>query len=425
MEIVVLSVLILLNGFFALSEIALVSSKKQKLEQLKNSGKAGAQIALKLIANSENFLSAIQVGITLIGIVTGVYGGMNLADDLKPFFEKFDSTRPYAAEVALVFIVIIITFFSIVLGELVPKTFALTKPERIAVFVAPPIYYFSILFYPFVKVLSFTTSMINNLLGIRKQNEKLTELELIQMLKLASNEGVIEKEQNRMHEKVFYFSDKKAMHIMTHRTAVEWINLNDSMDSITAQLKTFHHSKILCSIDEPDNFAGVLNVKDFFRSLSIGTFAGITELMDSPLIVYEKVHAQKVLTQMKQMQKQFCCVVNEYGGFEGIITIHDIIENIVGDVPDKDETSEPDFFIREDNSILVNGDASIEILSELLDDLSVDFESIDYATISGFVYACLSKIPQVGDKFIYKGYTFEIVDLDGRKVDKVLITKIK
>jgi putative hemolysin len=423
MEILILGLLILLNGFFALSEIALVSSKKQKLEQYRKTGSSGAKTALKLMNNSEGFLSAIQVGITLIGIVTGVYGGLNLADDAAPFFEQFESIRIYADEIALGLIVIIITYFSIVFGELVPKTIALAKPERIAVVVSPAIYYFSILFYPFVKILSASTNMINKLFRIKKKDDKMTELELIHMLKIASSEGVIEMEQNLMHEKVFYFSDKKAKHIMTHRTDIEWINLSDSIEKITNRLETYHHSKIICSNTELDNYEGVLHVKDFFQAKSSGSLINISELMEPPLTVPENVHAQKVLTLMKQKKKQFCCVVNEYGSFEGIITLHDIIENIVGDIPDEDESGEPDMFIREDKSILVSGDAPVEILTEIIEDYSIDFESIDYSTISGFVYANLNQIPRIGDKFSFMGYSFEIVDVDGKKVDKILITK--
>ena len=230
MEIIVLAVLILLNGFFALSEIALVSSKRSRLEQLRIKGSKGAKTALKLLVNSGNFLSAIQVGITLIGIVTGVYGGIKIADDVAPFFERFEFTRTYANEIALTVTVLIITYISIVIGELVPKTVALSNPEKIAVRVAPAIHYFSKAFYPFVILLALSTNLINKLIGIKKPAEQLTEAELRQMIKIATEEGVIEKEQNIIHERIFYFSDKRAKHIMTHRTDIEWIDINKSDD---------------------------------------------------------------------------------------------------------------------------------------------------------------------------------------------------
>jgi putative hemolysin len=224
-EIVVLILLILINGFFALSEIALVSSKKTRLEQEMLKGSKGALTALKLLDNSESFLSAIQVGITLIGIVTGVYGGMNIADDVSPFFERIEPLKEYAGEIALTVTIIIITYLSIVIGELVPKTIALSNPDKIAIRVAPIVYYFSKVFYPFVRLLSISTNFINKILGVKKHNDRITESELRQMIKTASIEGVIENDQNTLHEKVFYFADKKAKHIMTHRTEVEWIDL--------------------------------------------------------------------------------------------------------------------------------------------------------------------------------------------------------
>lgn len=425
MEILVLTILIILNGFFALSEIALVSSKRSRLEQRKNEGSKGAKTALKLLDNSENFLSAIQVGITLIGIVTGVYGGMNIADDITPFFQSIEHTHLYANQIALTLTVVIITYFSIVIGELVPKTLALNNPDKVAVRVAPLIYYFSVLFYPFVRLLSISTNFANKLIGLKKQNEQLTEAELRQMIKIASTEGVIEKEQNTIHENVFYFADKKAKHIMTHRTDVEWIDIDKTTEEITELLLNAQHSKIICCNGNIDNFIGILNLKDFFKHTSSNTPVKINEIIVEPLIVPENTDAQKVLTQLRQRKSHICCVVNEYGGFEGVITLHDIIENIVGQIPDEGEIYEPDVFVREDKSILVSGDAPIETLTEIIEDFVVDFEKIDYSTVAGFVFEQIDKIPQIGDKFEYHDAIIEIVDIDDKKIDKVLITKKK
>lgn len=419
MEIIILGILILLNGFFALSEIALVSSKKSKLEQLKSKG---AKTALKLMDDSESFLSAIQVGITLIGIVTGVYGGMNIADNITPLFQKFDFTNPYAHEIALVLTIVIITYISIVVGELVPKTIALSNPEKIAVSVATPIFYFSKLFYPFVKLLSFSTNLINKLIGIKKQSEQLTEAELRQMIKIASREGVIEESQNQIHENVFYFSDKKAKHIMTHRTDVEWIDIDVPDEEIQKQISEIQHSKIICCNGDIDNFQGILYLKDYYK-LASQNQKNIKEILIQPVIVPENTDAQYVLNQLRQKKMHICIVVNEYGGFEGIITIHDIIESIVGQIPDIGESYEPDVFVREDKSVLVSGDAPIEILVDIIDDFTINFEKIDYSTVAGFVINHINKIPQIGDKFDYMGYHIEIMDIDGNRIDKILITK--
>ncbi|MBK9292489.1 MAG: HlyC/CorC family transporter [Bacteroidetes bacterium] len=425
MEIVVLVILILVNGFFALSEIALVSSKRARLEQRRIEGSKGAKIALKLLDNSENFLSAIQVGITLVGIVTGVYGGMNIADDVTPFFQNFEITQNYANQIALTLTVVIITYFSIVIGELVPKTIALNNPDKIAIRVAPMIYYFSSTFYPFVRLLSISTNFVNKIIGIKKQTEQLTEAELRHMLKVASSEGVIEKEQNIIHEKVFYFADKKAKHIMTHRTDVEWIDTDDSFDDIKLKLYNAKHSKLVCCSGGLDNFTGIIYLRDFYKSISQLKIFDIKTIIVEPLIVPDNMDAQKVLELFRQKKVHLCCVVNEYGGFEGLITLHDIVENIVGRIPEEGELYEPDVFIRDDNSILVSGDAPIETLNEIIIDFTVDFEKIDYSTVAGFVYNQIGKIPQVGDKVDYMDYKIEIVDVDGHKIDKILITKKK
>jgi len=423
MEILVLGILILLNGFFALSEIALVSSKKSRLEHARIKGSKGAKTALRLLDNSGNFLSAIQVGITLIGIVTGVYGGISIADDVAPFFERIEFTRSYANEIALTITVLIITYLSIVIGELVPKTIALSNPEKIAVRMAPAIYYFSIAFYPFVKLLSVSTNLINKLIGIKKPSEQFTEAELRQMIKIATDEGVIDKEQNIIHEKVFYFSDKKAKHIMTHRTDIEWIDISKTDDEIRKFLSEVQHSKVICSKVELDNFIGILYLRDYYRTISSGDKINLADLIMDPIIIPENADAQKVLNTLRQRKMHICCVVNEYGGFEGIITLHDIIENIVGQIPDEGETFEPDIFVREDKSVLVSGDAPIESLVEIIKDFTIDFEEINYSTVAGFILDQLNKIPQVGDKLVYKGYSIEIMDIDGHRIDKILITK--
>lgn len=423
MEIIILGVLILLNGFFALSEIALVSAKVSRLEQKRLEGSKGAKIALKLLDDSENFLSAIQVGITLIGIVTGMYGGIQIADDVTPFFQGFELTAKYASEISLFLTVVIITYVSIVIGELVPKTVALSNPDKTAVVVAPFIYYFSAIFYPFVKLLSFSTYLINKLLGIKKQTEHLTEAELRHMIKIASTEGVIEKEQNIIHEKVFYFADKKAKHVMTHRTDVEWIDLNMPDKQLKEKLGSLQHSKIICCDGDLDNFIGILNLKDYYKSESCkADLQNIREKLIEPLIVPESTDAKNVLNLFRQKKTHICCVVNEYGGFEGLITLYDIFENIVGQIPEEGEVYEPDVFVREDHSVIVSGDAPIETLTEVIEDFAVDFEKIDYSTVAGFVFNQINKIPQIGDKFEYLDYSIEVIDVDGNKIDKVLIT---
>ncbi len=424
MEFLVISVLILVNGFFALSEIALVSGKRSRFEQLKSEGIKGASAALRLTDNSEGFLSAIQVGITLIGIITGAYGGISIADDVAPLIQKTGLSPKVSADLALVLTVGIITFFSIVIGELVPKTIAMSDPEKIAVRVAPTIHFITLLFYPVVRFLSFSTSLVNRLLGIKKRSDQLTEAELRNLLRTASREGIMEKEQNLIHNRVFYFSDKKAKHIMTHRMELEWIDLDKPFSFIRDLVTASRHSRIICARGNLDNFLGFINVKDFIiRNYNSDEFD--SSLLLQPLIVPESADARVVLRYFREGKVNFCVVVNEFGSPEGIITPHDILENLIGDIPEEGEHPEPDIFIRDDSSVLVSGDAPAEVLEELFDDYSYDPEETGYSTVAGFVLDNLSKFPETGDKFRFKGHTIEIVDLDGNRIDKVLVTKDK
>ena len=425
MELIVLGFLIVLNGFFALSEAALISSKKARLEQFKVKGSSGAKTALRLLENSEVFLSAIQVGITLIGIVTGVYGGVNIADDIAPFFNQFDFTQEYAHEIALSITVLAITYVSIVIGELVPKTIAISKPEKIAIKVAPVVYYFSKTFYPFVRLLALSTNLINRMIGIKPTEGQVTEEELRHMLRFASNEGVIEEEQNRMHEKVFYFSDKKAKHIMTHRKDVEWIDSEQPKEDFHSEILNLKHSKVIVGRGSIDEFTGILKVKEYLINYYSPSPEKIETLLSDPIVIPENADAQKVLDLFRQKQNYTAVVVDEYGSFEGIITLHDIIENIIGNVPEEGEKPEPDVFVRDDQSVLVSGDAPIETLVDLIEDFYIDFEEIDYSTVAGYVFNQINKIPELGDKVAVSDSIIEVVDIDGNKIDKVLITKKK
>lgn len=425
MEFLVISLLILLNGFFALSEIALVSSSKSRLEQLKNQGRKGSRTALKLLEDPESFLSSIQVGITLIGIVTGVYGGLSIADDITPFFRKFTMLTNSAEEISLTVTALIITYFSIVIGELVPKTIALSNPEKIAVKIAAPVYYFKLLFYPVVRFLSFSTALINKLLGIKKQTQHLTESEIRYMLKTASMEGVIGKGQDMIHQKVFYFSDKKAKHLMTHRMDVEWIDLNLPENQLKDAILNFRHSRIVCCRDSLDNFQGILLVKDYLTAFARDKEPVISKLITQPVFIPESADAPKVLDRFKKEKVNFCVVVNEYGTLEGIITLHDILENLIGEFPEVGETEEPDIFVRDDKSYLISGDAPVEILDGVFDNYFTDLENIEYTTVAGFVLDHIDKVPQIGDKFTFNDYVIEIVDIDGNRIDKILVRENK
>jgi putative hemolysin len=422
-EVLIILLLIVLNGFFALSEIAVVSSSKTKLESERKKGNSGAEAALKLKADPDNFLSAVQVGITLIGIVNGAYGGSTLSVYVEPFFRQFAWSAPYASTISIILVVFLITYVSIVIGELVPKTIALNNPEKVSIFVSRPVHVVSIVFYPFVRLLATSTSLFNKLIGLKPVSGTLSEMELRAMLKTASKEGVIEREENIIHEQVFYFSDKRARHLMTHRTDVEWVNVLQKKEQIVADLLKCRHSKVLACNGKLDDFVGIISIKEFLIAYYANHDFSLNELVQEPLIFPSSLRAQKVLETFRDKHKSFAVVVDEYGSLDGIITLHDIFENLVGTLVDENENEEPDIFMRNDHSALVNGEAPLEILTLFLDDFIIDFETIDYSTIAGFVLSNINKIPQVGDKFVYDNTEFEIVDVDGNKIDKVLITK--
>lgn len=423
MELLIILLLILINGFFSLSEIAVISSKETRLNQARLTGSKGAVTALKLRDDSENFLSSVQVGITLVGLITGAYSGISLAGYITPFFDKIDSLRPYSHGISISLIMFLTTYVTIVIGELVPKTIALNNPEKVAVKVAPLINIFSKIFFPFVKLLAVSTTFITNLLGIKKTADSMTETELRQMIKTASLDGVIEKDQTNIHEKVFNFSDKRAIHLMTHRIEVEWIDLEESEEEIRKEIEGYQHNKIICCNGSLDNLVGVLLVKDYYKALISGNDFLVKSLVVQPVVIHENTSAPKVLEQMKHHRTHICVVVDEYGDFEGIITFHDIMENLVGLLPDEGEVVEPDYFVRDDKSVLINGDAPIEVMSSIIDDFDIDFELIDYSTVAGFVIDQINEIPKVGDKINYLDYIIEIVDMDGNRIDKVLIWK--
>ncbi|MDR1859348.1 MAG: hemolysin family protein [Bacteroidales bacterium] len=422
MEIVIIILLILINGFFSLSEIALVSCKRNRLER--ESARTGARIALKLLNNSEGFLSAVQVGITLIGIVTGVYGGASLSSDVAPLFAQFAALKPYAEEIAVTLVVVAITYVSIVIGELVPKTLALSNPEKIAIIVAPVIFTFSKIFFPFVKLLELSTNLLIKILGIRKKDEHITEGELRQMLKTASTEGVIEKEQNFLHEKVFWFSDKKAKHLMTPRTDLEWLDFSHPEETLQSEIAALQHTKIVCSDGNLDNFLGILDVHEFFRQKALGHNPLIKALLVQPLIIPENADAQRVLDHFRNEKLHICIVVNEYGGLEGVITMHDIMENFVGHITDATDADSPDIITSDNRTFIVNGDAPVETLAEVIENFTVNFDDIDYVTVAGFVFEQFSRIPTVGDTLVYHDCRIEVTEMDGNRIEQVAISKV-
>lgn len=424
-DILIILTLIIINGFFSMSEIAVVSAKTTALELKEKEGSKGANIALKLKRDSENFLSSVQIGITLISIINGAYGGTKMSVYLVPFIERFEQIAPYADTISFVTVVVVITYLSIVIGELVPKILALSNSTGVAILVARPIHFVSVVFYPLVWFLTTSTNLFIRLMRVRPADDVVSELELRAMLRTASLEGVIEKQENIIHEQVFYFSDKRARHIMTHRRDVEWVDLTQGREKVLSDLLQMRHSRIVVCQGGLDDFVGVVVMRELLMTLhEKGKRFDIRQLVKKPLIVPATLRAHQLLDRFRLAHDTLAVVVDEHGSVDGVATLHDIMEHIVGTLPDVDELDLPDILHQNEYSALISGDAPVEVLTQFIDDIVIDFEEIDYSTVAGFVLAHFNTIPKVGDWFVYQNVEVEIAAIAGNKVEKVLLTRL-
>jgi putative hemolysin len=422
-EIIVIVVLLMLNGIFAMYEIALVSARKSRLEEKAKFGNTGARTALKLLNEPEKILSAIQVGITLVGIISGAYGGIAFTDNVVPIFENIPQLAPYSHTLAVVLVVGLITYFSLIIGELVPKTIALNNPEAIAIFLSPAMNLLGKFAYPVIWFLSISTKLVIKLFRIKDKKEvPVTEEELRILLKQGSEHGVIEKEESDIINEVIRFGEKRAGTIMTHRLDVEWIGISDSVDQIIVKAQNAPYSRLPVCNKSIEDIKGIVAVKDLFSCyISTGTI-DFASLLHDPLYIPEQLPAIKVLEQFRETRNHFGIVVNEYGSMEGIITLHDVTENIMGDLPAIEDNDEPEVFRRDDGSFLIDGSMLLEDVEDLLELKTLyepGEEESNINTIGGFAMFRLKRIPKTGDKFKVRDKIFEIVDMDGNRVDKL------
>lgn len=423
MEILIILILTLLNGFFSLSEIALVSVKKSKIEYLAEQGSSRAKTILKLLKDPKDFLSSVQVGITLVGIISGAYGGATLTDDLEKHLSSLTFLQPYIHEISLILVIGGITYFSIVVGELVPKSIAMNNAESIALTCVPIIKYFTYATFPFVKLLAASTNLILKIFRIKdNNNDAISEEDLLFMLKVAGKQGTIEKEESQVHQNLFSFTDQTAKSLMTNRMDVEWINYNEDKETIFNKLKESVHSKFIVSEGELDKIIGVITIKNFLEAYHQPDFK-LSAILTSPIFITQNTLAFEILNIFKVKKQYIGVIVDEYGGIKGIVTLHDLIEVIVGDLPDKDESDELNIFKRSDSTYLLNGKTLIYELNQyfqrevIIDNLS------QYTTISGFILDQLRHIPKIGDIVNFKNVQFEIIDMDGVRIDKILLTQ--
>lgn len=420
-EIVIIGILILINGILAMSEIAFVSARKFKLEDLSQKGNKSAQKALKLLEDPERFLSAVQIGITLVGILAGAFGGYALAEDLTPYLQKVELLREYAAEISFTLLVIVITYLSLIFGELVPKSIALKNAERITVLTAPLMYSITKVFSPLVGFLSISTKVILWLFRIKQSNEvPVTEEELKSLLELGTRHGTFEKEESEMIKKVFNFNDKKVGSILIPRTEIEWIDINSNNREIFEFIKSHNFSRYLVCDSNIDNFHGIIESKEFLINYNENPNFEFKEVIKETLIVHESIFTIDLLEKFRASKSNLALVVDEYGGTKGLITLHDLIEDIFGELPEEFDEDETKIIVRADGSLLVDGLIDI---TELMDKLSLKIEEPDYSTLSGFIMHQLGTVPAEGEILDYEDYRFEVIDMDGKRIDKVLIKK--
>lgn len=421
-DLILILFLIVLNGFLAMSEIAFVSVKRFKLEEKAKKGSEAAKKALSLLNEPEKFLSAVQIGITLVGILAGAFGGYALAEDLKPYINRIEYLQPYSLEISFAVIVTFITYLSLVIGELVPKSIALNNPEAITLFMAGIMFFLTKAFAPFVWLLSISTRFIIFLFRIKKSEEPaVSEEELKSLLESGRLHGTFEKEETEMIKKIFSFNDTKVSEIMIPRKEIEWIDISITNEEVLDFISTHHYSRYIVCENNIDNAAGMLETKEFLLRYNLNKSFDIRSILNEILSVPPSIYSIELFEMFRTHRTKTALIVDEYGGTQGLITLHDLVENIVGDIPEKFEQAEPEIFERKDKTFLVDGSIGINRLSELL---HVEFVKKDYKTLGGFLMKQLGKIPETGDTITYSSFKFEVVDMDGNRVDKVLIGKI-
>lgn len=408
-------------------EFALVSSSKARLETLAQKGNHSARFILELLRRPERFLSTIQFGISLIAIVTGAFGGLALAHDLTPLFEKIPILQLSAESIAVIVVVALITYFSLLIGELVPKTIAMNYPERIALFLTPLMRVMIWIAFPFVWLLSVSTKGVIRLLGIKSKTDRaMTEEEIKFLLMQSSEQGIIDKMETQRIRDVFRFGDKRVSEIMTHRTDVIFILKSATRVEVMELIAEHHFSKYLLCETTIEDIIGVVAVKDILSLFTDEQTFDLTKVAAEPLFIPESLMVDKVLELFRLQKTNFGVVVSEYGAVEGVITLHDLTETILGDLPEEFDDQVQEVIERQDGSWLVDGAMNIDDFMDTFGILSYeDIENEGFTTLGGLAMHFLRKIPREGDIFHYKDLHFEVVDMDKSRVDKLMVTRIK
>lgn len=425
-ELIIIFALILFNGVLSMSEIAIVSSRKARLHQLADQGDKNAKAALDISNSPNEFLSTVQIGITLVGIFTGAYGEANIADDLTFYLKQVPMLAPHAAQLALFLVVAIITYFSLILGELVPKRLGLHFPEKIARFVALPMQVLSNLSRPLVIVLSSSTNFVLRVFGIKESSEPpVTEAEIQVLVEQATEAGVFEESEQEMLASVLRLGDRSVKSIMIPRADVDWVDINISPEELVKVLEESSHSRLVVTEESPDHVLGIVELKGIMRNKISGKPVDLRAITTQPAYVPESFTVLDLLETFRGTKQHVAIVMDEYGGMEGLVTREDVFEAIVGELPAVGELPKWEARQREDGSWLLDGQIPLDDFKKIFDvDKLPGEEEAGYHTLAGFVLFHLERIPAAGEYFVWEDLRFEVVDMDHHRIDKLLVSRI-
>jgi putative hemolysin len=425
-ELIFILVLILLNGVLAMAETAFVTARKARLQYLAEAGDQSAHEALELAENPSKLLSTTQIGITLIGILAGAFGGVTLAGELANRLEQFDALRPYSHAIALGLVVLVTTYLSLVLGELVPKRLALNNPERAASALARPMNWLARLTAPLVRLLTFSTDLILKVLDSQPSDEPpITEDEIRVLLEQGTEAGVFKEAEQDMVEGVFRLADRRVGAVMTPRHEIIWLDLEDPLEHTRQAIIDSVHSRLPVGVGSLDQVVGIVRAKDLLGQALTDGQIDLQAALIPAQYVPESMEALKVLDIFRESGIHIALVIDEFGGLQGLVTLQDIIEGIVGDLPGADEVNEPEIIQREDGSWLMDGSLPVDEFKEILNLSNLPMEDRGvFSTLGGFIMTYLGRIPKASDHFEWSGLHFEVLDMDGFRVDKVLVQAV-
>jgi putative hemolysin len=426
-EVLIIFLLILANGLFAMTEIALVSVRKSRLEQRADDGDEGAITALELLKSPNRFLSTVQIGISLVGVFAGALGGASLADRVAGWFELIPVLAPYSHAIALVLVVLIITYFSLVIGELIPKRLALHSSERISLAAAKPMKFLAKAASPLVSLLAVSTDLGLKVLGVKAAQESpVSDEEIMLLVEQGRQTGSIQDLEQDMVESIFRLGDRRADAIMTPRVNLIWLDIHESLEVCIEKALGSSHSLFPVGDGSLDEVIGIVRAKELLGRKLNNEKIDLAKIVLPPLFVPESMPALKVLELLKTPGNRAALVIDEYGGVQGMVTLSDVLQAIIGDIPIPGESFEPQVVEREDGSYLLDGQLQIDVLKDILDlDNLPEEDHAGFQTLGGFMMNQLGEIPSSGQFFEMDGLRFEVMDMDGRRVDKVLVQRLE